>query len=146
MTSEQAVTRLSKSILVSGFVLDGVNKLSNYWKVLPPKLLGTDNPIANNIGNFGTAAILTSVVRNKILDNMVVFDRLVEKRGDEYAEKIKNALAFTSVALLYVAWEGIIHPLAKGSNPEMINDIAIAFLSSTSYLNSYPKHREKIFF
>ncbi|MEK7522915.1 MAG: hypothetical protein AAB569_05005 [Patescibacteria group bacterium] len=126
MLSQESIRKISKPLLVSGFVLDGINKLGNFWHVIPPKLLGSDNLIANHIGNFGTSAILTSIVRNKILDNMSYFDRLEKRKGEEFVDKLKNIITFTSVAMLYIAWEGVMHPLAKGSNPEIVGDIAVA--------------------
>ena len=62
--------------------------------------MGSDNLIANHIGNFGTSAILTSIVRNKILDNMSYFDRLEKRKGEEFVDKLaekqnKNAEVLT---------------------------------------------------
>lgn len=146
MLSQESISKISKPLLVTGFVLDGIHKLSAVYHILPPNILGKGTLVENHIGNFGTSAILTSFVRNKVLDNMTVFDRLEKKKGEEYANRLKNSLTFASVALLYIAWEGMLPFLARASNPEMIGDITVALSSSLLYLASYPKHRNRIFF
>src|SRR3990167_2177655 len=125
MLSQESISKISKPLLVTGLALDVVHKLSTVFQVLPSNILGRNTFLENHIGNFGTSTILTSFIRNRVLDNMTFFDRLENKKGEKYAGRLKNSLAFTSVAMFYIAFEGIIEPLVKGSNPEMVVDIAV---------------------
>ncbi len=135
-----------RPLLAAGFILDAAHKLSNVYHILPPDVLGRDTFLENHIGNFGMSAILTSFVRNKVLDNMGLFKKMEKRKGEEYTNKLKNILAFTSVAMLYIAWETVPYSLGGVKNPEMVGDIAVGLAAPLLYLASYPKHRKSIFF
>lgn len=145
VSRRERISRFAKPALYLGMGADLVHKMSGFYKVLPPNILGKGTLVEKHIGNFGTSAILTGALRNLVLDNMKFFDRLEKRKGAQFAENIKSLVSFISVALLYITWETL--PLLLGKeNPQAVGDILVAMLSSALYLASYPERRDRIFF
>ena len=128
MSIQESITarNASKLLLCTGMGLDLVNKLGQY-QIIPLYPLGRGTLLENHIGNFGTSVILTSIVREK------VFSKIERQFDIEIPTKIKNFLAFLSIAAINIAVETL-----KNPNPELVGDVGVGTLASLLYLFSFP--------
>ncbi len=115
--------------LYLGMALDATKKIGT--DMFGSYLLGHDTFLENHIGNFGTSAVLTGFVRNS------VFNFLESQYDLKISNKLKNILAFTTIALLNIIVE--CPAILQKPNPEFIGDVSTGLLASLLFLMSFPK-------
>jgi|GEM_PF-4808302 hypothetical protein len=122
--------------LYGGMLLDGINKIGT--KVFDKYPLGHGTVLENHIGNFGTSAVLTSLVRNG------AFNFLEDNFDLHISNNVKNVIAFTTIGLANLIVESA-PILSHDLNPEFFGDLSVGLISSLLFLLSYPEENISFF-